>query len=222
MHDIVTKKTEKKFYNKYLYKVTLRCRGARIFKVLNPLEIIDKDESTILSSYYPWRNYYSYEKMLLLDIAAVLQNYPDEYSTRVESVILDIYTNSRELYEQLSAKFPMKITHRFEPDSESLEILDEKNTLAVKKLPHGKYEYKVFLKPHTLPNTDEKIRLLEYLDTLKPSITLSDAVKSWFKYTMTNWDRRYILVDNEKTLMLLKLRQGSVFGQVYKYVVVDK
>ena len=222
MSEIITKPTEKKFYNQYLYKVSLRCRGARIFKILDPEKIRNINGYEIKVSYFPWNNLRHYEKQLIVDIAEVLRDFPEQYGTRVEGTILDIYTNVPTLYDALSKAFPINIIHRFEPDLASLDILDEKNTLAVKKLPHGKYSYKVFLKPHCLSNIDEKVRLMDYMESLKPAITLTHAVRSWFIHTYTNWDRRYILVDNEQTLMLLKLRQGSVFGQCYKYVVVDK
>jgi len=37
-----------------------------------------------------------------------------------------------------------------------------------------------------------------------------------------NWDRRYILVDNEKTLLMIKLHSPDAIGTVYKYEIVDK
>jgi hypothetical protein len=37
-----------------------------------------------------------------------------------------------------------------------------------------------------------------------------------------NWDRRYVLVEDEGTLLLMKLKNSEVVGTVYNYVIVDK
>jgi hypothetical protein len=51
---------------------------------------------------------------------------------------------------------------------------------------------------------------------------MSEAVKTWFIHTDWNWDRRYILVDEESTLLMLKLRNSDFMGKIYEYVIVDK
>jgi hypothetical protein len=40
--------------------------------------------------------------------------------------------------------------------------------------------------------------------------------------TEWNWDRRYVLVEDEGTLLMLKLRNPEVMGSVYNYVLSDK
>jgi hypothetical protein len=37
-----------------------------------------------------------------------------------------------------------------------------------------------------------------------------------------NWDRRYVLVEDKNTLMLLRLRNSEVVGSVYEFVLSDK
>jgi hypothetical protein len=47
-------------------------------------------------------------------------------------------------------------------------------------------------------------------------------VQKWFLKTDWNWDRRYVLVEDEGTLLMMKLRNSDVVGTVYNYVVTDK
>jgi len=51
---------------------------------------------------------------------------------------------------------------------------------------------------------------------------MSKAVKTWFIRTEWNWDRRYILVEDEQTLFMMKLRSAEVVGKTHEYQLVDK
>ena len=67
-----------------------------------------------------------------------------------------------------------------------------------------------------------KRRFVDWLKSQDPRITCSDAVEKWFMNTEWNWDRRYVLVEDEKTLLMLKLRNSEVVGRIYNYVLSDK
>ena len=51
---------------------------------------------------------------------------------------------------------------------------------------------------------------------------ITDSTAQWFVTTNWNWDRRYIMAQNEKSLLMLKLRCGDLVGPVYDYKLVDK
>ena len=53
-------------------------------------------------------------------------------------------------------------------------------------------------------------------------ILISPIVKDWFIKTEYNWDRRYVLVEDSQTLLLLKLRNSEALGRIYDYVISDK
>jgi hypothetical protein len=62
----------------------------------------------------------------------------------------------------------------------------------------------------------------QYIDWIKkqsPRITFTDAIATWFLSTEWNWDRRYVLVEDDHTLLLLKLRNSEVVGRIYNYVI---
>jgi len=159
----------------------------------------------------------------LLDLVNFLESYPSNiWAKRIEGNSIDLYTNDREFYDSASLKFKDQLIHRFEPNG-NIDLLDETRTIVGKKLPHGKYQFRVYLLPHKMGGDKAaKKQYVEWLQKQDPKMTCTPAVEKWFINTDWNWDRRYILVDNEQSLLMLKLRNAEVVGRVYKYVVSDK
>jgi hypothetical protein len=223
MTQVKVQETRRKFYNKWLYKISVRNSGAVIFRVL-PLESIEDSCNNFYS-----RRYHHYlknpqENASLIKIAKVLLSAPKEtWSIRVESSTLDIYTNNKDFYNKIGNDLGNRVFRRFEPDTNKLDILNEHRHIAVKKLPHNKYRYKVYLRAHELKSDiHAKAELVKWLKTQDPRIKCTDATAQWFITTHWNWDRRYILVEDEAQLLMLKMRCGNSVGSVYQYVVADK
>jgi len=225
MSKILTKTTNRKFYNKWLYKVTVRCGCSFILRYLNDNLISFKTQikdEVFEPRYAPWvRDNIVRNKESILDLLDVLEKYPGEWNKRVEGHV-DIYTNNVDLYNELSNSSKLRVIHRFEPEPGSEDLLDDCYTIVGKKLPHDRYKYRVYLTPHKIKSAEDKAGFLDWLENQKPRVTLTDSVKHWFLYNYTNWDRRYILVEDDGTLMMLKLRQANAVGKVYKFVVADK
>lgn len=158
----------------------------------------------------------------ILTLLNLLNNYPKEWGKRIESSYVDIYTNNLNLYDELSKVMVNDIIHRYEPDTAELDLLDDRYTIVSKKLPHDRYQLRVYLQPHKIKDHNEKLLFLDWLEGQKPRVTLSKSVRDWFLYNYINWDRRYILVEDDATLLMIKLRQANVVGKVYRYVVPDK
>jgi hypothetical protein len=153
----------------------------------------------------------------------LLQNSKYTWAKRIESSIFDLYTNDQEFYNAASIEFKDSLIHRFEPDLESIAALNDTSSIIVKKLPHDLYNYRVYLLPHVLAKDFEaKKKYIEWIKSQGDKMTFTPAIESWFLKTDWNWDRRYILVDNEQTLLLLKLRNAQVVGRIYKFVISDK
>lgn len=143
------------------------------------------------------------------------------FGKRIESSTLDIYTNDVNVYQNLIREFSLFVFQAFAPSNINIEALEE-NKIAAKKLAHKEYKYRVFLLPHKIKNTQEKIKFISWLDTQQDRIKITDTVKKWFLTTSYNWDRRYMYVKDEKTLMLVKMRSAEAIGRIYEYCVVDK
>ena len=163
-----------------------------------------------------WANRFTIYK-----VASALAKFPeDTWAKRIETNILDLYTNNEEFYSKFLAQFSSTVRIACAPTKESLEQLDSPYTILANKLPHDKFRYKVYLTPHALPrDIDVRKNYITWLEQQGDRIKISEAVKRWFLTCYYNWDRRYLLVEDEKTLFMLKLRDGFAVGQTYKYVI---
>lgn len=218
--------TRKKFYNKWLYKVSLEVSAAPIFRMY-PLQHIKKyitntptergDPDSI------WTRVLADGKILLELVDLLMSLDKTTWSRRIEDRVIDFYTNDVGLYDTLSTNFEQLVIARSEPDTTSLELLEKPYTVLAKKLPHNKYKHRVYLLPHRL-TSDITIRqnYVKWLDTQSPRISCTSSVREWIIHTKWNWDRRYVLVEDEQTLLMLKLRNSTIVGSVYNYVISDK
>jgi hypothetical protein len=220
-----TLKTNKKFYNKWLYKVSLIMKGVSVFRSYSISDIKeyysqsdpDSRPYSLLARGWPHR-------LELVELADVLLTHdPKIWTKRIENTLIDFYTNDVAFYNDISDKFKDLISQRFEPDESCSDLLDAPQTIITAKLPHNKYRYRVYLKPHKLAgDRDSKQKYVDWLKGQHPRITCTPAVERWFIKTDWNWDRRYVLVEDDQTLLMLKLRNSEVAGRVYNYVIADK
>lgn len=222
-----TKLTNRKFYNKWLYKTSLKIKGCSILRsvdisqIKEELQVENVDHSYMMSS---WRDAHV-NKDHMLQVCDFLDSYdPSVYSLRIERSTLDIYTNDVDFYEQISQECQDILVHRFEPSQATSKILEEDQySIAVDKLPKNRYNYRVYLLPHRMGQDRlEKSKFVDWLKKQNPKITCTPAIESWFIRTDWNWDRRYVLVEDEATLLMLKLRNSEVVGRVYKFILTDK
>lgn len=222
----LTKLTNRKFYNKWLYKITLKVPGCGIFRTRSLEEVKD---FCLNGSANDWK--YSLEskawkeRNTILHLACFLENFQSSaYHKRIEQDNIDLYTNDEKFYDDSSSTFVDHLIHRYEPDASTRDVLEKNDSfVSVKKLPHNKYRYRVYLLPHKLKNDKEsKKKYVDWLKTQSPRIRCSTAVENWFIKTDWNWDRRYVLVEDEKTLLMMKLRNSEVVGRIYNFIVSDK
>jgi hypothetical protein len=197
--------TKKRFYNKWLYKVSI-CAG--------PGAVFYRSRIYLYSKY-------SGNTVLRNIINFLDSKSKDIYAVRVEHHKLDIYTNDSILFDEMLTQFKDEIRLAYAPDENSIDLLNGRQIIA-KKYPHDRYQYKVFLTPYRLNSIDEKARWIKWLSTQGDKVKITESVKTWFCVTNYNWDRRYMYVDNESTLLMLKMRDPNALGAVYSYTIVDK
>lgn len=224
---IKIKETKRRFYNKWLYKVSLQVRGIAIFRMKSYSEIQEFCSGpgpTEKPDYWNriFRDTY-YNRDTIRNLAAYLESLAaDEFATRIERDSIDVYLNDKNISKDIQNKFAAQLLSVFEPKNPELLISDEK-TIMCNKLPHNKYRYKVYLRPHKMAHdVPNKKIYLNWLSTQSEHVLISDAVKKWFIETDWNWDRRYMYVEDKSTLLLLNLRNSEVLGQVYEYIITDK
>jgi len=225
MKQFKAKQTTRKFYNKWSYKVSLDIKGAGIFRNI-PLTDIDNyclkcNEQTSYRHSLETKVYHNKEQ--ISELANFLLGYDQNiWAKRIENSSIDLYTNDRDFYTAVSEKFKDFVNLRFEPGT-GIDILNNPQVIIGKKLPHNKYNFRVYLLPHKMNgDKEEKEKFINWMQNQVPRIRLTKSVTDWFMHTDWNWDRRYILVEDEPTLLMLKLRNSSVVGRIYNYVISDK
>lgn len=165
----------------------------------------------------------SLHKQELIALSVFLANWDSElWAKRIEHNGIDIYTNDKTMYTELSTNFEEFVSSRSEPNECDLDILENTGSIIVKKLPHDKYAFKAFLLPHKIKDRQDKREYVDWISGQNDRILISNAVKDWFIRTDWNWDRRYVLVEDSQTLLMLKLRNPEAIGRVYDYVISDK
>ena len=219
-----SKITKRKFYNKWLYKVTLRISAIYVLKGDHSAAVA-KIRHKLLMQRKIHCDLKEDDAPTLLMLSSYLESLDkSRWAKRIEYNSMDIYTNEQEIFDKLSDMFSPWIQHRFEP-KDNMDMLTANSThnhVIVKQLPHGKFKYKAFLLPHLLPrDLPAKQSLLDWMSK-QPKIHISESVKTWFLNHNFNWDRRYMYIEDEPTLLMVKLRAGSVLGRVHEYTVNDK
>lgn len=216
---------QRKFYNKWLYKVTVGLQGGGIFR-LYPLEKVIEFCMQPIGGHLRWGTLKdaSANRENVLKVALFFdKNKEKGFNKRIEGNSTDFYTNDKEFYKEMYEHFGDMVIHAFEPMPGYEDKIADSQEIITTKLPHNKYMYKVYLAPHKLKgDLDKKLKFLDWISGQAPKIRISEAVKKWFIKTDFNWDRRYLLVEDEKTLLLLKLRGSDALGRIYSYHLVDK
>lgn len=219
------KKTKKKFYNKWIYRSSFDIPGYSISRYYRSCDLEKFLESPISDNAikYIW----SMERLAKSNRHDVLRFHHyitsldnTTYQIRLEKNQVDFYTNDCDLYNEILQQFSDCCINRYEPSD---DLILEDGKITVNKFPHDKYKYKVFLKPHTLKNhTDEKQQYIDWLKGQKERIYITSSTITWFMNTTWNWDRRYMYIADDQTLLLTKLRNSSVLGRIYEYKIPDK
>ena len=195
----------------------LRCRSIHTVKAVFGQDMDDK-------VFYPqWRTKSFINRSSIIRFSEFMEKFPtDNYALRIENDRLDVYTNDQDLYNTLSSTCEENIIQRFQPDIDNLHLLNRaQHTIIVNKLPKNRYNYRVYLLPHRMIRED-KNKYLDWIKKQDPRITCTSALEKWFINTDWNWDRRYVLVEDEATVLMMKLRNAEVVGTVYKFVISDK
>lgn len=217
--------TKRKFYGKWLYKTSLRIPGVAIMRMHSLQDVISflcqqHSEDSLKYNYH--KKAYS-NKEILISLCTYLQGLNTcDWSKRIEVNNLDLYTNDPEIYHRIVDDYTHILLLVSEPDLNRVDEYADNHHIVCSKFPHDTYRYKIYLKPHKMKNDrSAKQDYINWLDNQK-NVLISTAVKDWFIRTEWNWDRRYILVADHKTLLLLHMRNADVLGKVYEYVLADK
>lgn len=207
-----------------MYKVSLSMPGVSIYRMKTLEQTI-----TELNSSDPYKGLVTetivkaYKNRLnLTKLSRFLLNLQGDYLKRIERDTIDFYTNDEIIHTSLCDTFTSLIKTSYIPPDNFKEVLDTNKYIICKKLPHNRYKFKVYLLPHKLKHSKEdKISYVNWLVKQK-AVHISFTTQRWFVNTDWYWDRRYVYVEDEKSLLIMQMRNPNVLGRVYEYLICDK
>jgi len=198
------KLVKRKFYNKWKYKISFNIKGSSFSRWIRA------DYRDRIDPFY----FNLSDKLLSFEQSS--------YFKRVEKDTTDIYLNDLSIFNEMCNEYSAHIRQIFSVNPEVENFSDGDHVIVSKKYPHDRYKFKVYLQPHKIKDKKEKIDFIDWLDSQSFRVSISNTVKKWFIDTTWNWDRRYMYVEDEQTLLMLKLRKNEAVGTVYNYVLSDK
>lgn len=216
--------TTRLFYNKWLYKISLHLNGIGVMRYRDVSHLncyfnhhIDNVHPNSMFN----RAFANKEK--ITQIGLLLSNYKKgTFQKRIEGDLLDLYTNDTMLIKHVEMNFSNHIRGVWFPNPKNInQLQSEEKAIFVKQYPHKKYKYRVYLKPHC-GTYDKKNNFITWLAEQGDKTTLSKSITNWFLITDINWDRRYVLIEDESLLLLMRLHSPEFIGTIYKFVIKDK
>lgn len=211
-------KTQKLFYGKWAYKVSVQFRGAHLIRFYGAEVLIRRFEDPKDSF-----RYHSFKEEELIELerfARLIHKLQDvtNIKYRYESNTINIFTDTADMYDKIKGMFFSNIKKVWEPAdlSEAEYLKDNVNNVVVDFLPYNKYRYKVILKYNAPRSTKESI--ISWLSNNTHSSRASVATVGFLhsrRYTASP----FIYVEDDKTLIFLQLIAGNQINKTEKYII---
>lgn len=174
---LTTKKviTKKLFYKKWMYKVVIKCGGIaqlrrRGLDYISTVKTISHGSPYVISTN---RKIISNRKALI-DIAGHLENNLTlgEYQIRVEGDTCAIFTNTKQMLDNLIKDLKSYIVEYHEPEDNKSAIFlsSNKNKIVCSQLPHAAFKYKIYFKNGDIKNHNTLRGFLSWADKLNDKI----------------------------------------------------
>jgi hypothetical protein len=120
------KKTQRKFYGKWLYKVSLRLEGCTLYRHKDLLAVIDfcnrdsfSQDKGYFSQVQSWDN-----RVNIYKVTTFLTNFPiDTWTKRIEGSILDLYSNDETFFNKCIDQFSFIVRNASAPVKDNIQHL---------------------------------------------------------------------------------------------------
>jgi len=215
------KKTNKKFYNKYVYKIALFTDLARAIDLRITLALRDNLKYSFIDSKLRATS----KNQVALNMATELTPFfaSKECRRRVEGHHFNVFTTTKEDFDKI-----LKITEKFvkevhEPSSEEDLKFFENNSskkILTDALPYGKYKYKIYMKYNMAQ--DKRVLVNKITTVHGKNIKLSKQTSEWLKFSQRWCWSPYMYVTDSSSLTMLTLMLGDNIKKIEEYVLRDE
>lgn len=212
------KKTTKLFFDKYLYKVSLFTPIAEMFRC-KKIDLIKEELQSYDDKFSKQnRNFISIPRIYLkqinkdefyamLEVINLLENFDEEFNTRIEGKILSFYSNNEQLIDNISNVTGIKVREVYKPlDKKIADFLMENHRVVIRT--NYTHKYKVHISG-LKKEADNFVIWAQKLSKVK--LTSNDY----------RWES-YFYVQDEKTLSMCRLFLGNKVKKVEKLYTVSE
>lgn len=136
---VEVKYIQKKYYNRYLYKLLLKLDKSKLIK--------QETKRWHNSSYLNYSNRFQLVNEIVADIKAHIVD--DDYRIRAENITVSVFTNSEENITKLINEMSLRVTELYRPlNTAHIDLIENhKKVLVRNSLFEQQYKFKVYLKP---------------------------------------------------------------------------
>lgn len=222
---IKIQKTKKLFYEKYPYKITCQLVGVSYIRsyIQKHVKYVALPNFRIHLSYVNIKRYRNHQIDidLLEEFCINCSNiFTDKnIRIRIEHNIIDFYVQDADLFNDLTTKLSKYITVITKPESDKLleKLLEHKRHVFCDEYPHGKYKFKVILRPMSYT---EKLNLIKWAEKYQNNqIYIPQYVEEFLNGRKLYYDNPYFYVEDEKTLMMVAMAAGNGIRRTEKYIL---
>lgn len=211
-------KTQKLFYGKWPYKVSIQFRGAHLIRFYGAEILIHRFNNP--NDNFHYHGFKQGELEELERCARLIHKLQDigNIKYRYESNTINMFTDTRDVYDKLRGMFFSNIKEVWEPNdlSEVEYLKDNINNVIVEFLPHKKYKYKVILKYSTPARIKES--LIKWIDNNLSTVKVANSTVQFLK-SMSYTQSPFIYIEDSKTLMLFQLIAGDQIKKTEKFIL---
>jgi hypothetical protein len=212
--------TKRKYYNKFLYKLSYRVPGVRVISWVKDHSEIDTKLKQ-WNSRTPWGSYL-YDKAEADQIKIFYDLYNEksqDLKFRIEGQTFNIYSNSEEFLHDLAKTrlklFTKKIISISLIKSDDIKQLLEQGFTVVKRDPD--YTYQIKLK-EGFQKINEREGLATYLKNLGSDVKLSTLMFDRLKANTKYFSGGYVYLNDPRLIDMLKLVAPNLIGTVNQMV----
>lgn len=228
MNNQLTKKTNKLFYGEYPYKIVTvvkhaaRLRNWKLPELIAWCQDPTSNVQTYIGSYYGWskpKQVTVEEKADLLKYCMILSRYPlKDLKTRIESGALTLFVKDKLTYTSMLHDLRDYVIEQWEPENELVlaALIDNKKTVLCNEYPHGKYRYKVTLKP---AKGQAGVNFLEWIDNYSAEkVYMPKGSRKYLEENHPYYDP-YLYVTDEKMLMLINFASSGNVRRCEEFIL---
>ncbi len=214
------KKTRKKFYNKYPFKIALFTQMAKSIDY----SICKIQKSSKIHTFGNQARRMA-KQDVIQDLAVQLEPFFKDANCRrrLEGYHLNIFTLTKEDFDKILQITERYVTEVHEPGSEEdLKFFEENSAkkILTDKLPYGSFKYKIYIR-HTMDH-ERRLKLANFVKKSPDNVKVSKQSQDWMTLKQRWVWAPYMFLKDSSSLTMISLFLGTDIKKIEEYVLREE